>query len=128
MIKNLNFFLLLITLIIIFEGIAQYHIRKSKDNDSDIYYYFLIGVLAYSVVCVLLRKCYDFDGIGMTNFIWSIMSIITIMLIGIIAFNERLTRNDIIGIILAVIGLYFIFMMDHDEEKESLAKSEDISI
>lgn len=116
MIKNLNFFLFLIFLIIIFEGIAQYHVRKSKD--SDFYYYFLVGVLAYSVVCVLLRKCYDFDEIGMTNFIWSILSIITIMLIGIIAFNERLTQNDIIGIFLATIGLYFIFMMDHDAPRD----------
>jgi len=112
MLKDLNFFLFLILLIIIFEAIAQYHVRKSKDRNMG--YYFLVAILAYAIVCVLLRRCYDFDGIGMTNFIWSILSIITIMLVGAIAFDEKITYNDAIGIVLATVGLYFIFIMDHE--------------
>jgi len=109
--NNTGFYIMLILLIVIFESIGQYHIKKSKLHDSLVF--FFIAILCYVVVCLLLKKCYEFKGMGITNFIWSVLSIITVLMVGMLAFDENITKIDIIGIMLAVSGLYLIFVVEH---------------
>lgn len=71
-------------------------------------------MFCYGIVCLLLNRCYDFDGMGMTNFVWSILSIVTMISVGYFIFNESITRYDIIGMVLSVIGLYLIFVYGHN--------------
>ena len=110
--KDLKFYFLLIFTIVFFESIAQYHIKKSKLKRN--YLYLLIAIFSYSVVCLLLDKCYDFDGMGITNFVWSILSIVTMLSVGYLLFDEKITNYDIIGMVLSVIGLYLIFVYGHN--------------
>lgn len=77
-----------------------------------------MGIIGYIFVCLLLRKCYTYSGVGMTNFIWSIASIITMLIVGSYIFHENITKNDIIGILICFVGLYFIFVMDHKTIKK----------
>ena len=109
--NNNHFYLLLICVIVLFESIAQYHIKQSKVNNNMLY--ILIAIASYSIICLLLHKCYDFMGMGITNFVWSIISIISILTIGVIAFDENITQNDILGVLLAISGLYLIFVKGH---------------
>lgn len=109
--KKLNFYFLLIFTIVFFEAIAQYHIKKSKIDNK--YVHLSIAVFSYSVVCLLLDKCYDFNGVGITNFVWSVLSIISMLIVGYVLFNEKITKFDIAGIILSIFGLYLIFVYDH---------------
>lgn len=108
---NFLFYIILILAIVLFESIAQYHIRKSKSKHNSMY--ILVAMLSYGVVCLLLNKCYDFNGIGITNFVWSILSIISMLTIGYLVFQEEITKFDIIGIFFCIIGLYFIFIYGH---------------
>jgi drug/metabolite transporter (DMT)-like permease len=48
-----------------------------------------------------------------TNFVWYTLSILSIVIIGYLGFNERITRYDIAGLILAIGGLYLIFVKGH---------------
>ena len=50
---------------------------------------------------------------GITNFVWSILSIVSIILIGVFSFDETITKYDIIGMVICSIGLYLIFLKDH---------------
>jgi multidrug transporter EmrE-like cation transporter len=109
--EEIRFYFLLIFAIVFFECIAQYHIKKSKINNTSLY--ILIAIFSYSIVCLLLKKCYDFHGVGMTNFVWSIVSIVTMLIVGAVMFNETVTKYDAIGIVLSVIGLYLIFIYGH---------------
>lgn len=109
--NNLSFYIFLILVIVIFESFAQYHIKKSKVQHNMLY--LIIAVAAYGVVCLLLHKCYDFMGMGITNFVWSVLSIVSILSIGIILFDEHITKYDVIGIVLSITGLYLIFVKDH---------------
>ena len=52
---------------------------------------------------------------GITNFAWSVISIISMLTIGNIVFGEKLTKYDLIGILLSVSGLYLIFIYDHEK-------------
>ncbi len=108
------FYFFLIALIVLFESIAQYHIKKSKVSRNVLF--FLVALMSYSIVCLLLGKCYDFNGLGITNFVWSIASIVTMILIGHIFFNEEITQYDIIGMLLSVSGLYLIFIYGHKDD------------
>ena len=110
--KDLKFYFLLIFTIVFFESIAQYHIKKSKANHN--YLYLLIAMFCYSIVCLLLNRCYDFDGMGMTNFVWSILSIVSMISVGYLVFNESITRYDLLGMALSVMGLYLIFVYGHN--------------
>ena len=109
--QDLKYYLFLIVVIVFFESIAQYHIKKSKINNNLLYV--LIAVASYGVICLLLHKCYDFMGMGITNFVWSVLSIVSIITIGIVIFNEKITRFDVLGMILSITGLYLIFIKDH---------------
>lgn len=109
--KNSKYYILLIFIIVIFESVAQYHISESKRRNSVIF--FLLAIASYSVVCLLLHKCYDISGMATTNFTWYTLSILSIVVIGFVGFDEKITRYDISGIILAISGLYLIFVKDH---------------
>jgi multidrug transporter EmrE-like cation transporter len=111
--KYSHSYFFLIMLIVVFENFAQYNIKKNK-IEKNMFYIFL-AIASYAMVCLLLGKCYDFAGagVGMTNFIWSILSIVSLIILGIIAFHETITKYDIIGILLCICGLYFIFIVDH---------------
>lgn len=111
MIKKTGIILALISLVVITESTAQYHIKKSKTTKNLLY--LLVSVVCYMVICGLLYKCYDYHEMGMTNLIWSILSILSIMIIGHIAFHEQLNKYDLFGIFLCIAGLYFIFVYGH---------------
>jgi multidrug transporter EmrE-like cation transporter len=111
--KDYKYYFLLIFSIVFFESIAQYHIKKSKIKNNNLY--LLVAFLSYSIVCLLLNKCYDFNGMGITNFVWSVLSIVTMLIIGVVAFNEDITKYDLIGIVISMIGLYLIFIYDHKD-------------
>jgi drug/metabolite transporter (DMT)-like permease len=109
--NNRHFFIFLICVIVLFESVAMHNINESKKRNSLLF--FLLALASYGIVCLLLHKCYDFGGMSVTNFTWYLLSIISVLLIGYIGFDEKITLNDITGLILCIIGLYYIFIKDH---------------
>lgn len=63
-------------------------------------------------VVPLLSKTLEFEGIGMTNFIWNVFSTILMFGIGIYFFSEKITRLKTIGILLSFVGLGLIILSD----------------
>lgn len=106
-------YIFLIILIVIFENFAQYNIKKHNIENN--FFYIFLAIASYSIVCILLGKCYTIKGagVGITNFVWSILSIVSLIILGVIVFHETITFYDIFGIILCIVGLYFIFLKDH---------------
>lgn len=67
-------------------------------------------------VVPLLAKSLQYDGIGMVNFIWNVSSTILMFAIGMIFFQETITRQKLIGILLSFAGLALI-MTSNEIEK-----------
>jgi len=103
---DLNNIIVVIIIIALFECLGQ-GMLKHYNNNNHICYFF-IGILCYFVVCCLLLKCYKLKNMGAIVSIWSGVSIILTVFIGILLFNEKLLMKDILGIILIIIGIYFI--------------------
>lgn len=103
----LNNILVIIILISIFECIAQGCLKKYFQKKNNLYL-FGIGVICYTVVCYLLVQSYGFKSMGMVNCLWSGVSILFIVWIGYAFFNEKIAVQDIVGIVLIIIGIWFI--------------------
>jgi len=98
--------ILSIVFITIFEALAQTCLKTYRANNN--YMYLGVAILFYTVVCFLLINCYRNDGyLGEVNLMWSCLSIIIILLFGHIAFDEELTKNEVIAILLAFAAIYF---------------------
>ncbi len=110
---NLNFDIIkLIFFVVLSESVAQYNIKESLVKQSNIR--FIFAIFAYCFVCLFLRQIYNNKGsIGITNVIWSILSIVSILIVGIVFFHEQVNNWDLLGIFLAMLGLYFIYVKGH---------------
>lgn len=113
----LNNLLVIIVLISLFECIAQGCLKNFFKNSK--LYFFAISVICYAAVCYLLVCSYSFKSMGMVNCIWSGVSIIFIVCIGYVFFNEKIDIQDIMGIGLIIIGIWFI-LYDGPHGKEFL--------
>jgi len=101
----------LLLFIVVSEASAQYCIRRCK-RDQKMHLFFL-GVFFYSFVCFGLYNMYSMKEIGVVNFMWSCMSIITILSVGVFFFHETINIYDIIGIVLVFTGLALVFIKGH---------------
>jgi multidrug transporter EmrE-like cation transporter len=102
-----------IVLIVISEAIAQNYIKKSSMNGNS--KYLLISVFFYFWICIMLNRLYGENNMGSTFAIWSVTSTITIYFLGFLLYGEAVTSNDIIGFALCILGLYLIFIADHQK-------------
>jgi small multidrug resistance pump len=109
-IKMNDFIILLIIIIFIslFELCGQTCLKYFGMNNSNNTHYFFIGILFYIIVCYLLVQSYKYKGMGIVNVLWSGLSILIILSIGIIFFNEKITTYDKIGIFFIILGIFFI--------------------
>lgn len=96
--------LLIILLISASECIGQSCLKKFFQEPDKIHL-FIIAILFYSLICYLLVLSYKYKGIGLVNVIWSGISVLLMVSIGVIMFHEKITNLDIIGIILIVVGI-----------------------
>lgn len=104
-----NYILLSIILAIaFFELIAQSSVKYFHKTEKTQYIYYFIAILSYCVVAYLLTLSYDHKGMGITNLLWSGITIVVILTAGIILYNERLTNYDIAGLCLILSGTGFI--------------------
>jgi len=70
----------------------------------------LCALFFYGLVVFLLYKSYKYKGVGLINVLWSGMSIIIMLSIGIIIFKEEIHLHDMTGILLIVIGMLLILL------------------
>jgi multidrug transporter EmrE-like cation transporter len=77
---------------------------------------FTAAVLCYAVVCFLLYLTYKYMPFSMVNSVWSVLSIVSIVLIGRMFFGEHIPTHDYIAIGFMMIGLFITFFVDGDDK------------
>jgi multidrug transporter EmrE-like cation transporter len=74
-------------------------------------YYLIIGVLIYgAVIPFLIVKSVNFDGIGTVNFLWNIITTVSMIVIGYYIFGDKVNHLHYISFLLgiaAIIVLYY---------------------
>lgn len=73
-----------------------------------------LGFLIYCLVAYLLYCCYQYEGLGHTNLIWSCLSIVLAMLVGYYWFKEPFNKYNWVAIFLAFGAIYFAHKGDEE--------------
>lgn len=109
--KNIVIIILLATLLTVLELTGQSLLRKfylfNRDNKTSSYKYLwlpLITWFIYGLCVVLLYIAYYYGNIALIEVFWDTGTTIFIPIIGILFFNEGLTKYGYFGLSLTVIG------------------------
>lgn len=103
---NRTSIILIIIIVAILESLSHANLKYVYNSQNK--KYFILSIALYAIICVLLYIVYHYKTLASATALWSGMSIILALFIGWKVFNEHLTPADYIGIILIVIGIYFI--------------------
>ena len=66
---------------------------------------FIVAVIFYTIVCYLLVLSYRYKGMGIVNVLWSGMSVLLMVSVGLLFYKEELSLNETMGIVLIIIGM-----------------------
>lgn len=78
----------------------KYHSKKNK-------WYFLFAISLYVIICLLIVYSLNFKNLIMVNTLWNIMTILLVTLIGYFILKEKLTKYEIVSIVLAIFAIIF---------------------
>ncbi len=67
-------------------------------------------------VVPLLRYAVSFEGIGMVNFLWNVVSTLLGFAIGIFLFKEKIKNTQIIGVVVSLLGLGILMMSPEETQ------------
>jgi drug/metabolite transporter (DMT)-like permease len=96
----------------IIEAVALYYIKKNTLVDLP------IAMALYGLGIVpLLQYASIFDGIGMINFIFNIVTTLFGFAIGIYWFKEKVNNLQLIGILLSLSGIGLIMISPDSKDK-----------
>lgn len=88
------------------EALAFYLLKRHAMSGSAAP--FVAAVALYGVVCFLLARTFAYKDIGVVNVLWSVFSIVAIILVGMLAFHESLTWKEAAGVGFALVGVVLL--------------------
>ena len=91
-----------------FECYAQYTLKHDRENGGKNKWRCLVAAgIAYAIVCYLLYKSYQYEGMGHVNILWSCVSILLAYAVGVSFFNEHINKYGYVAIFFACMAIYF---------------------
>jgi multidrug transporter EmrE-like cation transporter len=99
-----------ITAVSLIEAFALFFVRQGDAIKASLIY----GL----AVVPLLTKALQYEGIGIVNFIWNILSTLFGFVIGIYFFNEKVHAMQQIGVVVALAGIALIQLAPAPEGKK----------
>jgi multidrug transporter EmrE-like cation transporter len=102
-----NVLFMIILMICVAESCAIACVKKYHRGDG--FMYFPVAVALYAIVCYLLNRSFYYkDSMGITNVIWSGVSVLMVALVGILMFHETLHFHDLLAASFITMGLLII--------------------
>jgi len=99
-------FYVYMAVIAVFDLVGIISAKLWSINKNPIY---LVGVcLLFAGAGYLLAKSLKFEGMGITNAIWTASSAILVVVTGSLLFKESITPIQIIGILVITVGLVLV--------------------
>jgi len=115
--KNFNWTLTgLVILLIITETLAQTSCEQAASMIKNKKYLFIFGgIILYGFVGFLYYLILESKvSLAIANIIWQTMTIIIVTLISVFYFKQPISKKEIMGIIIVIIGSFF-FVPSHNE-------------
>ena len=115
--KNFNWTLTgLVILLIISETLAQTSCEQAASMIKNKKYLFIFGgIILYGFVGFLYYLILESKvSLAIANIIWQTMTIIIVTLVSVFYFKQPISKKEIMGIIIVIIGSFF-FVPSHNE-------------
>jgi len=106
-IVNSTFFVLIATII---ESIGLTILRQGSTYAIPM----TSAIYALGVV-PLLHMSLRYEGIGLTNFLWNVISTLVMFAIGIYIFKEKIKKLQFMGVLVCLLGVGMILMSPEDK-------------
>ena len=85
---------------------------KNKDKDKNMVY-LLLGVFIYGVIIpFLIIISLKFHGIGTVNFLWNIITTISMIVIGYYAFGDAVSHLHLISLFLGISAIIVLMIAE----------------
>lgn len=103
--------LIFILLIVFTETVAISCVKKFHNGDGK--QFFIFAVLCYALVCYFLHCSFSINNnMGITNVLWSGLSVLAVILAGVLFFHEKIHVHDIIATAMITSGIMIIKYTD----------------
>lgn len=99
-------FYILIILVTFFEIIADFLFKKWTILNNK--FFLIIGVLAYTVSTIIWAFSLREESLSKAISIFTILSLLAVVLMGVLIFGEKLSTINILGIILGVASIILV--------------------
>ena len=104
----MNNIVILTALLAVTETIALTSLTKYTKNNKSIY--LIIGMLIYGIVIpTVIVKSLNFEGIGTVNFIWNIITTVSMIVVGYYMFNQNVNKLHMISLLLGIASLILLY-------------------
>ncbi len=116
--KNFNWTLTgLVILLIITETLAQTFCERGASMIKNKKYLFIFGgIILYGLVGFLYYLALESRvSLAIVNIIWQTMTIIIVTLVSVFYFKQPISKKEIIGIIIVIIGSFFFVPSNSNE-------------
>lgn len=98
--------ILLILLIVTCECIAQCCANYNRHTGNIMYIF--AGGLMYTLVVFILSKTHEITSMGTVNAIWSGLSILSVIAVGYLLFDQKISKDKLIAASLIALGVSYL--------------------
>jgi small multidrug resistance pump len=88
------------------EAIGQTSINLSRVQHN--WWWMGLALLAYAAVAFGLYMSYAYKGVGIVNALWSGLSVLIMVVIGLLVFREEISRVEWLGVVLILCGILIL--------------------
>ena len=74
-----------------------------------------LSMLFYSIQPLIFLKSLSHNSLTVMNLLWDVMSDVSVTIIGLFYFGEKLTRFKKLGVLLSMISVFLLTYKDGDE-------------
>ena len=101
-----------------FETISMTALTKYSKNKDKNMAYLLLGVFIYGVIIpFLIIISLKFHGIGTVNFLWNIITTISMIVIGYYAFGDAVSHLHLISLFLGISAIIVLMIAERSEKQ-----------
>ena len=93
-----------LAVVVIAETLAQTSLEASISLKERSTLMLVLGILGYVVVAFTYRFVLKDAPMGIANAVWNVATGLSVCAVGYFVFGEKLTRKQLLGILLAIVG------------------------
>jgi multidrug transporter EmrE-like cation transporter len=85
----------------------------TKYSKTSNYFYLIMGIVIYGIIIpYMVLSSLKFSGIGTVNFLWNIITTVSMIFIAYYLFNEKLNHLHLISLLLGISSIFILYKAD----------------